>query len=240
MFENFYTPAIYVAIQAVLSLRASGLSTGIVLDAGDGASHAVPIYEGHALPHAVRRLDVAGRDLTDYMARLLTERGYYFTIHEIVREIKEKLCYVALDSSTATEKTYIFPNGRAVTLGDERFRCPEALFKPSLVGRQSAGIHETIHESIMLCDSDIHKDLYNNIVLSGGTTMLRGMANRLEREITSLAPGMTIRIIAPPERNYSVWIGGSILASLPTFQQMCISKEEYDEFGVSIVHKQCF
>merc|ERR1711861_64844 len=204
MFETFNTPAMYVNIQAVLSLYASGRTTGC-------------------------GLDLAGRDLTEHLMKILTERGYSFSTtaeQEIVRDMKEKLTYVALDydaemksceNSSSVEKSYELPDGQVVVVGSERFRCPEVLFKPEDMGKEMEGVHTCTYQTIMKCGVDIRKDLYSNVVLSGGTTMFPGIGERMTKELTALAPStMKIKVIAPPERKYSVWIGGSILSSLST------------------------
>jgi actin-related protein len=191
MFETFQVPKLYVAIQAVLSLYASGRTTGIVVDSGDGVTHTVPIYEGYSLPHAVKRLDLAGRDLTDYMVKLISEQSYNMSSsaeREIVRDIKENLAYVAFDfnaemdkfkDSNQHDKSYTLPDGKVVTLGNQQFRCPEALFNPGLIGKDFPGIHKLTQDSIQTADIDIRKSLYENIVMSGGSTMYSGIAERL-------------------------------------------------------------
>ncbi|BFZ11666.1 hypothetical protein BsWGS_14705 [Bradybaena similaris] len=253
MFETFCTPALYVSTQTVLSLHASGRTTGLVLEVGDGVSHLVPIFEGYALSQRIPRTFMAGRELTHYLAKILIDRGYSLTASadiEIVRDIKEKLCYVALDfeqdlqtasSSLSLDRGYKLPDGKSLTIGKERFTCAEAMFQPNLLGMEVAGIHEITHNCITRCDVDLQKDLYSNIVLAGGSTMFPGLADRLQKEVTSLAPETTeVKITAPPERKYSAWIGGSILASQPNFKQMCISSQEYEEFGPTIVHRRFF
>ncbi len=251
MFEKFKVPATYVAIQAVLSLYASGRTTGIVFDSGDGVSHCVPIYEGYSLSAAIMRFNLAGRHITDYLQRILTEAGINLSTSaelEIVRDMKESLCYVALDFeeemknfSEKDHKNYVLPDCTVVTVGSQLFRAPELLFNPSLNDLGNMGMDEGIYTSINKCNVDIKKDLYESIVLSGGTTMIRGIAERFQKGVSSLAPSsVKVKVIAPAERKYSVWIGGSILSSLSTFKEMWITRKEFEETGPAIVHRKCF
>ncbi|XP_034279986.1 uncharacterized protein LOC117669567 [Pantherophis guttatus] len=251
MFENFKVPAMYVAVQATLALYASARTTGIVMDSGDGVTHTVPIYEGYCLPHAVSRLDVAGRDITEYFMRLLLESGHSFVStaeREIVKDIKEKLCYVALDPvqemKTKPEyllREYKLPDGNVIQIGSQLFRAPEALFAPTDIGIDAPGVHRMIFNSIMKCDIDVRRDLYGNVLLSGGSTLFCGLDERILQEMQLQVPlGISVRIIAPPERKYCVWIGASILTCLTAFRQMWVTLNDYHEFGPAVVHRKCF
>jgi len=226
-----------------------------VCDSGDGVSHLVPIYDGYSLPHSILRMDLAGRDLTTYLAKILQDSGITLTTSaemEIVKQIKEKLCYVSLDyqdelkksqSGQCKEEEFEMPDGSIIKVGSQRFRCPEVLFDPSMIGREFGGLHRQTNDSIMKSDIDVRKDLYMNIVLSGGTTLYAGLPERLTKELKNLAnPNMAskIKVLAVPERKYCVWIGGSILSSISTFADMWITKDEFEDAGESIVHRKCF
>ncbi len=295
MFESFNVPSMCLSVAAVLALFASGHLTGVVLDSGAALTDAVPIYEGHALPHAVQRLSIAGFDLTDNIYRLLVEAGYTFTCQaserETPRNIKETMCYVAphtisepargaswlpiwnpnvissLSKSMAMPNTqmsrlppellkeialfrtydtahsapYELPDGQVLWVAHQRYMAPEPLFQPSLMHIEAHGVHMMTYNAIMACDVDIRKDLYGNMVLAGGNTLFPGMGDRLQKEMAFLAPStMKVRVISPPERKYLTWLGGSILASLSTFNTCLISRAEYDEFGGKIICRKCF
>ncbi|XP_063163153.1 alpha-centractin isoform X2 [Candoia aspera] len=217
-FETFNVPALFISMQAVLSLYATGRTTGVVLDSGDGVTHAVPIYEGFAMPHSIMRIDIAGRDVSRFLRLYLRKEGYDFhtsSEFEIVKTIKE--------------------------IGPARFRAPELLFRPDLIGEECEGLHEVLVFAIQKSDMDLRRTLFSNIVLSGGSTLFKGFGDRLLSEVKKLAPkDVKIRISAPQERLYSTWIGGSILASLDTFKKMWVSKKEYEEDSSWAIHRKTF
>lgn len=252
MFETFNVPALQIQSTATLALYSMGLNTGIVVSCGDGITNVVPVYEGFSIPHAICRLELAGREVTDYLIKIMTERGYTFATtaeREIARDIKEKLGYIAKnydeESSAADnfpssiEKGYDHPNGNELILGRERFQCTEALFKPSLIGHGGLGIHEYIYQSVMKCDIDIRRDMYSNIVLAGGSTLFPGFSDRIHRELVMMAPpSVKINIHASDDRKISSWIGGSVFASLPQFWDQLVLKSDYEEMGAHIIHQK--
>jgi len=187
MFEAFQVQGMFVQIQAVLSLYSNGRTTGCVIDSGDGVTHAVPVFEGYSIPHAVKKNYIAGRAITAHMVNLLqadgiTEQGGKSAWAQIVRKIKEDTCYVALDaeaeqakatSSTECQKVFELPDGSTVNINTPRFMAAEALFNPGLIkeGDEALGMADLGFGSIQECDLDIRTDLYQNVILSGGSTM---------------------------------------------------------------------
>ncbi|KAK3093370.1 hypothetical protein FSP39_014680 [Pinctada imbricata] len=238
------------------------LLTGVVVDSGDGVTHICPVYEGFALPHLTRRLDIAGRDITRYLIKLLLLRGYAFNHSadfETVRMMKEKLCYVGYDieqeqklalETTVLVEQYTLPDGRVIKVGGERFEAPEALFQPHLINVDGVGVAELLFNTIQAADIDTRPDFYKHIVLSGGSTMYPGLPSRLEREIKQLylervLKGDTtnlskfrIRIEDPPRRKHMVFLGGAVLADIMKDKDsFWMTRAEYEEKGIRVLDK---
>ena len=262
MFEEYGVEGMYVAIQAVLTLYAQGLLTGVVIDSGDGVTHIVPVYDGYALPHLTRRLDVAGRDVTRYFIKLLLLRGYAFNRtadFETVRQMKEKLCYVSYDTemdkklgaeTVVLVEEYTLPDGRVIKVGTERFEAPECLFRPELVDVESPGMAELLYNTVQSADIDVRPELYKHVVLSGGSTMYPGLPSRLEKEVKQLYLERTLHgdasrlakfklhIEDPPRRKHMVFLGGAVLADIMKDKDaFWVTRQEWQEKGVRALDK---
>jgi len=264
MFEKYGFKSAYIGIQAVLTLYAQGLLTGVVVDSGDGVTHVVPVYEGFSLPNLTRRLDVAGRDVTRYFIKLLLLRGYAFNRtadFETVRQIKEQLCYVGYDlelekrlaeETTVLTRSYTLPDGRVIRVGGERFQAPEVLFEPHLIDVEGGGMADQLFDCINKADIDTRPEFYSHIVLSGGSTMYPGLPSRLEKEIRNLYLQKVLkgnratfakfkcRIEDPPRRKHMVFLGAAYLAEIMKDKEhFWMNKHEYDEQGEGVLRK-CF
>merc|ERR1711988_517710 len=255
LFENFAVPAFYSMMQAVAAMIGSARTYGVVLDSGHGVTHAVPVYEGAALQHGIVAHQMAGQDIEGVLSQLIQNNGTSDVPHSAVAEMKEKLCFVPLDydkeiaAADIEPATYNLPDGRNITLTDERFAAVECLFNPSVCDMynveplsSSTGVHDVVGESLYCIDQEVRKKLWNTLVLAGGTTLTTGYVERLERDIPSVLPhGCNMQVVAPDPRKYAPWMGGSIAASTEAFQsQMWIHLNEYNEYGPSIFHRRCY
>jgi centractin len=247
-FETIRVPALYYSAPSPLCLYASGRTTGVVLDVGETVTHAVPVYEGFALQHSVSRSNVAGRDVTRHLQLQLRRAGLCLTTtaeSDLAKTVKEDVCFltptpVADDATEKDSKTlYQLPDGQTVTLSSERYQAPNVLFDPSLVGSEEPGAADVLVNSIMKSDMDLRSKLFSQIVVAGGSTLTPGFGDRLLHEVRARSPGHSrIRISAPPDRTSSCYVGGSILASLATFRNMWVSREEYEEQGSNVMHRR--
>lgn len=263
MFENYNFAAANISIQAMLTLYAQGLLKGVVVDSGDGVTHVVPVYDGFVPGHLIRRLDVAGRHVTNYMIKLLLMRGYAFertADFETVRKIKEQCCYSAYDineerrlalETTCLMKEFTLPDGRVIKLGRERFEAPEILFQPSLIDSEKPGMADMVFEMIQAADIDTRSAYYKHIVLSGGSSMYPGLPSRLEADLRkryckdvlkgdeSRMKKFKISVEDPPRRKHMVWLGGSVLADImkDRTEGFWMTKKEYDEEGLRVIDK---
>ncbi|XP_030047946.1 actin-like protein 7B [Microcaecilia unicolor] len=249
MFEIFHTPAMHIANQSILSMYSYGKISGLVVESGHGVTYVEPIHEGYVLHNNTGWVDYAGSDITKYLMKLLNHSGNKFTKEDlhIVEHIKNNCCYASLEldkdlSLPLSEYMveYELPDGNLITIGKERFLCSEMLFKPSLIGSSQLGLQTLTTICINNCDTTLKQEMINSILLCGGSTLLDGFPERFQTELKAALPYDKPTIIASPHRKYSVWTGGSILASLKSFQQLWVFKDEYSEWGPSAIHRKCF
>ncbi|XP_069485082.1 claudin domain-containing protein 1 isoform X2 [Ambystoma mexicanum] len=249
LFECFGVPALHVAHTCVLALFSFGRISGLVVDAGDGASLTCPVLDGYTLTHALYRLDITGETLTRRLKELLSWPGQSHPYEEkLFREIKQKCCYVSVDFSKELQEEprlldYQLPDGQTICLGKERFQCSEPLFHPYLLDFSEPGLHVMAFKSLQKVEPDCRQDILQNILLCGGSSLFTGFAERMKKELAQLLPAdMDYDILAPAQKKrrwYAPWLGGSIASSLPIFKKLWVGKAEYDEKGPSILHSKC-
>ncbi|XP_055473834.1 actin-like protein 9 [Psammomys obesus] len=251
VFESLHSPAIYVAYQSVLSVYAHGRVNGLVVDTGHGASYTVPVVQGYNLPHAIQCLDLAGNHLTAFLAEMLLGSGFSLRQEDLdmVENIKHSYCYVASDFQKEQarldqecKQTLKLPDGRTVTLGKELFQCPELLFHPpEIPGLSPMGLPAMAKQSLLKVPPELRTHVAQNVLLCGGSSLFTGLESRFKAELLrSLSPEDHVAVTAQPNRNLSVWVGGSILASLHAFQSCWVLREQYEERGPQVVYRKCY
>lgn len=245
--ESFSMSRVALMSSSLMALYASARFTGMVLDVGSGLTSIMPLYDSVALVRAIDRLDFSGQDVDDHLRRLLYERGFSFssvTDEWQVRLIKDKLSYVAEDynkelqlDQESLKRAFELPDGQEVEVAHERFRCTEILFNPGIVHEEKPSVSAFVARAIKNCDIDLRKELSANIVLSGGTTKCPGFASRLKKEVANHFPGLFghVDVVLPDEPQNAVWNGGSVIASIESFDDIWVSREVYQEHGPSIV-----
>ncbi|KZV96638.1 Actin/actin-like protein [Exidia glandulosa HHB12029] len=282
-FESFNIPGLYIAVQAVLALAASWTSgkvtertlTGTVIDSGDGVTHVIPVAEGYVIGSAIKHIPIAGRDITQFVLNLLRERGEMVNVPpedhlRVAGKVKENYSYVCQDIVKEFRKYDVEPykyfqrfeaehsvTGRqyGIDVGYERFLAPEIFFNPEIYQSDFlTPLPEVVDEVIRQSPIDVRRGLYNNIVLSGGSTMFDHFGQRLKRDIKQIvdrriqasetasgsamrSSGLDVNVISHKRQRYAVWFGGSLLASLPDFYGACHTKAAYEEVGPSICRR---
>lgn len=246
LFEEFDFAAVSYSRNSACALFGAGMLTGTLLDLGGGCSTIIPVYDGYTLPHAVQMLHMSGDDITTYLARMLSQSGQLTEPfnNDIARNIKESVAYISVNpdsEDTALPHNYTLPDGRVVAIGRERHRCTDSLFSPSLFGNEAVGIHQAISCSYQRLNNDIIP-LFRNLILAGGTSLLPGLQERLQKELTLLQPCVNFSYTSLPNRKHLAWYGASLLTSQSIFllSDGTHTKDEYDESGPSLVHRKIY
>ena len=250
LFENFSINKIFFASQPILSLYSTSNTTGVILESGEGVTQSCVIYEGFAIPNSFQRCDYGGANVTNYFDDILKKMGFFFETSAeklLIKEIKEKYCMACPTSisenimkNTEFEKeNHFLPDGNVIKLGVERIYPAEILFNPEIIGLEYPGICEMINNSVNNVDIELRKKLYENILLSGGNTSIKGISSKVFFELKKLVnQNMKIKIHSPKNPHLLSWIGGNIISELEIFKKMWITKQEWEEKGDKILHEK--
>lgn len=253
LFEALAVPACHMASTALLALCSTGTFSGLAVEAGAGVCHATPIYAGHSWHKATFRLDVAGTTLSRYLRDLLVAACPNLLQQNLPRkaitQLKKHCCYVSLDFEGDLHNparhhpaNFCLRNGCSVCLSSERFRCPEPIFQPGLLGQAEPGLPTLAFQALQRVPATLRRRLADTVVLAGGSTLFPGFTERLEMELEAqcLRHGygaLKPRLVAKPGRGTAVWTGGSMVASLRSFQCHWMTRTMYQECGSRLVHE---
>ena len=242
LFDKYKIEQLFFASQPILSLFSTSSTSGAVLESGDGVTQSCIIYEGYTIPGSYKRINLGGKEVTEYLQYLLNKKGYNLNNSDgfqITKKIKEELCEIApLDKkeNNLEIKNYTLPDDSVIEIGEERTIAPEILFNPLLREYEYPGIPEMLSESINKTNYDLKLQLYASILLSGGNTKMKGMKERIYKEMKKIAPkNAKVRLHTPSNPELCSWIGGNIISSLEISKEMWITSKEYMEKG-NIIH----
>jgi actin-related protein len=239
--ETLHAPSVSFISSATLSLLSTGRVTGIIAECGYGVTNVVPIFESFGLEHARITSELGGCDVDAYLKTLLKKIGMTENDNAAVHEVKEQLCYVrpTPDQAESAPVPYELPSGNRLEIGTERWQGAEVLFDPRLGGKECPGLSASISTAISRSDEFLRRELLQNVVISGGSTMFPGMAERVEHDVSESAQALA-RVIAAPERKNGSWVGGSIFASTPVFDQFQIKKADWETQREKIFRQKSF
>ena len=251
LFESLGAPAVFFASQPILSLFSTSSTSGTVLESGEGVTQSCVVYEGYSLPNSYERFDYGGADVSEYLKLLLKKKGYQFynsTEFRLVNEIKENSCFCLSnnlnininDARKGLNKNpinYYLPDGTSISIGEERLLAPEILFNTEYMGKEYLSLSDIIMSSISKIEIQLRQKVYENILLSGGNTAIRGLKDKLTDEIKNKAyKNLKINLKTTPKPEYCCWLGGNIISTLEIFKRMCVNKNEWNEKGTKVVH----
>ena len=247
-FEQFGVPGLYCAVHGLLALYGSGKTTGLVIDSGEDVTNIVPIQDGYMVTTAHGMIELGGSDINEYLQTLLKNKKIILDIED-ARKVKEARVYCANEfgkehdsykAGMVKHSVYELPDRTIIELGEEQIQAAEILFRPAILGKFDPGVHEMISECLQKVDIELKRELFGNIILCGGTSLIQNYSNRLNRELVTISPNnIKVKIVAGSDRQFLAWNGGSLISSLATFQSMWITHAEYEENGPSIIHRKC-